>query len=65
LPLVLVGGRGVLKTNQHVAYGPLGSDRQLRDMWFTVLRRGFGVNLSSFGEDVRGVSNADLTELLR
>jgi hypothetical protein len=65
LPLVLVGGQGVLKTNQHVAYGPLGSDRQLRDMWFTVLRRGFGVNLSSFGEDVRGVSNADLTELLR
>ncbi len=64
LPLLVVGGNGVLKTNAHVAFQPVGGDRQLRDFWFTLLRRSFAVPVTSFGEDVRGLANAELTELL-
>lgn len=64
LPVLIAGGSGVLKRDTHVALGPVGNDRQLRDLWFTLLRHVFAVPVSSFGEDVRGVSNAELRELL-
>lgn len=64
LPVLIVGGSGTLKRNTHVAYQPLGNDRQLRDLWFTLMRHTFNMQVTSFGDDVRGVSNADLTEIL-
>lgn len=64
LPVLIAGGSGVLKQNTHVSLAPVGNDRQLRDFWFTILRRVFSSPVTSFGEDVRGVSNADLTEIL-
>lgn len=64
LPLLLVGGKGVLKGNTHISYPALGQDRQVRDLWFTLLRRWGGLPVTSFGEDVRGVANAELTDVL-
>lgn len=65
LPLLLAGGTGLLAHDAHMALAPLGQDRQLRDLWFTLLRRWGGTTTASFGEDVRGVANAELTGLLR
>jgi hypothetical protein len=64
LPLLLLGGNGTFRTDTHVAYGSLGEDRQLRDLWFTVLQAHYGLPVSEFGHDVRGVPNALLEEIL-
>ena len=64
LPIMIAGGNGVLKRNTHIAYDSVGNDRQLRDMWFTIMRHVFGMPVTSFGEDARGVANAELTEIL-
>ncbi|MBL8954151.1 MAG: DUF1552 domain-containing protein [Myxococcaceae bacterium] len=64
LPVLVVGGSGTLKTDTHIAFQTVGADRQLRDFWFTLMRRTFNLNVTSFGEDVRGVANAELAEML-
>ncbi|WP_224360446.1 DUF1552 domain-containing protein [Hyalangium versicolor] len=64
LPVLIVGGNGALKQNTHISYGSVGNDRQLRDMWYTLMRNVFGMPVTSFGEDARGVANAELTEIL-
>ena len=64
LPILIAGGSGVLKQNTHIAYDSVGNDRQLRDMWYTIMRHVFGMPVTSFGEDARGVANAELTEIL-
>ncbi|HEX2732818.1 MAG TPA: DUF1552 domain-containing protein [Polyangiaceae bacterium] len=64
LPLLLLGGGGTFRANSHTAYAALGEDRQLRDLWFTILNAHFGLNVESFGEDARGVNNALLEEIL-
>jgi hypothetical protein len=64
LPLVLLGGTGVFRHDAHVAYKELGSDRQLRDLWFTIMRQYFQMNTASFGDDVTGAGNALLEEIL-
>ncbi|KYF80306.1 hypothetical protein BE18_29250 [Sorangium cellulosum] len=65
LPIVLLGGDGVFLNDAHVAYGALGSDRQLRDLWFTIMNQYYGLGVTSFGEDRRGAQNALLEEILR
>lgn len=64
LPLVLLGGNGAFKTDAHVAYDALGNDRQVRDLWFTILNQYYGLSVSAFGEDSRGIPNALLEEIL-
>lgn len=64
LPMLLVGGQGVLRHDAHVALQPVGQDRQVRDLWFTLLRRWGSMPVTSFGEDVRGVANAELSDVL-
>jgi hypothetical protein len=64
LPVVLLGGNGTFRTDAHVAYGALGEDRQLRDLWFTLLNAHYQLGVDSFGEDVRGLGNALLEEIL-
>ncbi|KYF62574.1 hypothetical protein BE04_15080, partial [Sorangium cellulosum] len=53
LPIVLLGGDGVFLNDPHVAYGPVGGDRQLRDLWFTIMNRYYGLGVASFGDDLR------------
>jgi hypothetical protein len=38
--------------------------RQLRDLYFTLLNQYFELDVASFGDDVRGLPNALMTELL-
>ncbi len=65
LPIVLLGGDGVFLNDAHVAYDALGNDRQLRDLWFTIMNQYYGLGVTSFGEDRRGAQNALLEEILR
>ncbi|WP_433936706.1 DUF1552 domain-containing protein [Sorangium cellulosum] len=65
LPIVLLGGDGVFLNDAHVAYDPVGNDRQLRDLWFTIMNQYYGLGVASFGDDRRGEPNALLEEILR
>ncbi|WP_437728528.1 DUF1552 domain-containing protein [Sorangium sp. So ce861] len=65
LPIVLLGGDGVFLNDAHVAYGPVGGDRQLRDLWFTIMNQYYGLGVASFGDDLRGEPNRLLEEILR
>ncbi|WP_437538102.1 DUF1552 domain-containing protein [Sorangium sp. So ce726] len=65
LPIVLLGGDGVFLNDAHVAYNAVGNDRQLRDLWFTILNQYYELGVGSFGDDLRGVPNALLEEILR
>ena len=65
LPIVLLGGDGVFLNDAHVAYDALGNDRQLRDLWFTVMNQYYGLGVASFGDDLRGEPNRLLEEILR
>jgi Protein of unknown function (DUF1552) len=62
LPLLLVGGKAGLKTDQHIAYGD--KPPALRDVYFTLLNACFGANQTSFGASVLNVPNRLMTELL-
>jgi hypothetical protein len=64
LPIVMLGGGGVFAQDAHVAYQPLGKDRQLRDLWFTIMRQYFKMDIASFGDQVGGAPNALLQEIL-
>lgn len=47
-----------------MAYQPLGKDRQLRDLWFTIMRQYFKMDIASFGDQSGGAPNALLQEIL-
>lgn len=64
LPIVMLGGGGVFQQDAHVAYQALGKDRQLRDLWFTIMRQYFKMDITSFGDQAGGVPNALLQEIL-
>ncbi|HKY35804.1 MAG TPA: DUF1552 domain-containing protein [Polyangiaceae bacterium] len=50
LPMLLIGGTGVIKQNGHIALSAHPADRQLRDVYFTIQRQYFGLDVPSFGE---------------
>ncbi len=64
LPIVMLGGGGVFQQDAHVAFRELGKDRQLRDLWFTIMKHYFKMDITSFGDQAGGVPNALLQELL-
>jgi hypothetical protein len=66
LPLIIFGsGGGVFKQNALIKFTESIPDmRQLRDLYFTLLHQYFAIPVTSFGDDVRGVQNALMTELL-
>jgi hypothetical protein len=65
LPFALFGGTGTFRQNQLVALPEEIEDiRQLRDMYFTVLNEYFSLGVSSFGDDLRGLPNQLITEVL-
>lgn len=67
LPLLLIGGgSGTLETDQHVDFpATIGSDRPLRDLYFTLLQKTFGLPVTGFGEHSRGQPCALITEILK
>lgn len=64
LPIVMLGGGGVFQQDAHVAFRELGKDRQLRDLWFTIMKQYFKMDIISFGDQAGGAPNALLQELL-
>lgn len=65
LPFAMFGGAGTFRQNELVMLPESIEDiRQLRDVHFTIANRFMGLNLTSFGEDVRGVPNQLVSEIL-
>jgi hypothetical protein len=65
LPVVLLGGGGgILKTNQHVAFGEMPNDRPMRDLYYTILNEYFELGVPSFGRHAAGAPNATISEIL-
>lgn len=66
LPIVLLGGgSGRLKTDQHIVFSPTPDDRPLRDLYYTLLNEVYQVETASFGESKLGASNRTITEMLK
>ena len=65
LPLLLMGGTGTFRQGEYVTLSeePQAS-RQYRDLYFTIMNQYFGLGVGSFGDDMRGIPNAPITELL-
>jgi len=64
LPIVLIGGGETFDHDQNIVLSPYPEDRQLRDLYYTVLTRHFGAEIDSFGDDLEGTPNAILEEIL-
>ncbi len=65
LPMALFGGGGTFRQDQLVALPETIEDmRQLRDVYFTILNSYFGLGVTSFGSDLRGIPNRTVAELL-
>lgn len=62
LPMLLLGGTGFIKQGCHIALAANPADRQLRDLYFTIQRQYFGLDVASFGDGP--VPNALLEEIL-
>jgi hypothetical protein len=66
LPVVLLGGGGgTLHTDQHVKYADTPGDRPLRDLYYTLFNKTFGLNEPSFGTHTAGIPNAYMTEIVK
>jgi hypothetical protein len=65
LPFAMFGGAGTFRQNELVML-PEGIDdiRQLRDVYFTIANNYLGLNLASFGDDMRAIPNQVIPELL-
>jgi hypothetical protein len=64
LPVLMVGGTGFIKQNGHMALAEYPSDRQLRDVWFTIMNEYYGVGATSFGETTSGEPNSVIPDFL-
>ncbi len=66
LPFALFGsGSGTFRQNELISLPEeIESIRQLRDVHFTILNSYFQLGVQSFGEDMRGIPNELVTELL-
>jgi hypothetical protein len=64
LPLFMLGGTGFIKQNGHIALAEYPGDRQIRDLYYTIMNGYFNLNVASFGNDLRGVQNAMIEDIL-
>jgi hypothetical protein len=62
LPVVLLGGKNLIRGNQYVKYA---QEVPQRDVFYTLLTRVFGVDVPSFGVSVLGAPNRVVPEILR
>ena len=67
LPVALIGGgSGSLKTDQHIFFQQgVGTDRPMRDLYYTLLQKTFNINVPSFGTHIKGLPNALITQMLK
>ncbi|HVJ15524.1 MAG TPA: DUF1552 domain-containing protein, partial [Polyangiaceae bacterium] len=64
LPMLMIGGTGFIKQDTHISLPAYPSDRQLRDVYYTIQTQYFGLNISSFGDDMRGAQNEVISDFL-
>jgi len=62
LPMLLLGGKGFIKQNAHIALGANPSDRQARDLYYTIQKNYFGLSVDKFGDGP--MPNALIEEIL-
>ncbi|HXK16522.1 MAG TPA: DUF1552 domain-containing protein [Polyangiaceae bacterium] len=62
LPMLLLGGKGFIKQNAHVALAANPSDRQARDLYYTIQKTYFGLSVDKFGDGP--MPNALIEEIL-
>ncbi|UJR85449.1 DUF1552 domain-containing protein [Sandaracinus amylolyticus] len=66
LPIVLIGGGGgTLRGDQHIVFPATPGDRPLRDLYYTLLTQTFELPVTSFGSHVGGIPNQLVAEILR
>jgi Protein of unknown function (DUF1552) len=64
LPIALIGGGGgSLVTNQHIKFPDTPGDRPVRDLYYTLLNKTYGLNVASFGTHSMGLPNAYISGL--
>lgn len=65
IPLLSIGNvNGKLKTNQIVSFNPYPDDRPLRDLYYTILKHGFGFDPGELGKNYLGKPQAEITEIV-
>ena len=67
LPVALIGGgSGTLNTDLHVKFpDAIGSDRPMRDLYYTLLQKTFNINVPSFGTHINNLPNSLITEIVK
>ena len=66
LPFTLFGsGSGTFRQNELISF-PEGIEdiRQLRDIYYTILNNYFELGVEKFGDDMRGIPNELVAEIL-
>ena len=53
-----------IKQNTHIALAEKPSDRQLRDLFYTIQKEYFGLDVASFGDDMRGAQNEIIADIM-
>ncbi len=64
LPVLMLGGTGFIKQNGHIALAANPSDRQMRDLWFTIMNEYYNIGETSFGESTSGEPNSVIPDFL-
>jgi hypothetical protein len=65
LPMVTLGGGGAgIRTDQLVDFSSISEGRPLRDLYFTILNRYFGLDVASFGTSLTSKQNRLIEEIL-
>jgi hypothetical protein len=65
LPMLLFGGAGTFRQGEYVSLTEdPQSSRQYRDLYFTIMNHYFGLGVTSFGDDMRQLPNAEIAEIL-
>lgn len=65
LPMLLLGGTGTIRQGEYLILPEEpASSRQYRDLYFTIMNHYFSLGVTAFGDDMRGIPNADITEIL-
>ncbi|HEX3852202.1 MAG TPA: hypothetical protein VHW01_14630 [Polyangiaceae bacterium] len=54
-----------LLTDQHVKYADTPGNRPMRDLYYTLLNKTFGLNVPSFGTHTANIPSSYLTEILK
>jgi hypothetical protein len=65
LPMLMFGGAGTFRQGEYITLPEDAmSARQYRDLYFTIMNSYFNLGVTSFGDDMRKIPNALISEIL-